>query len=1456
MANTTIDKIEVQVTATATAANKTLASLKKNMDNLKSTLTNVNITGLTNLTNALNKVSTSLDNLSSKVKTVNGLSVTPKVDTSNISKSEKDVQSRMNKIKESLDGLTAYGNAAMGGDSSALTSFDRRVTSIQSSIDTLRGKLDTLKDVKIPNEEFIKLESEIENTTTKLNDLFAEEQKMKVSGVSEESDEWIRLQSEIGNAKDELNEYIAKQTEMKANGQDSSNPFESISSSLDQAQSRLTGFSDKVHSVTDGMKITPTVDDGDSTSSLERIQERGEKVKAALLKIGSTAVSAFSKMKNAISSIPSKLSNLAGKVTGLNSSFAKGIGTILKYGLGIRSLYVLFRRLRTAITDSFSELQNSGAFYQTTAANIDSLKNALLTLKYQFGAAFEPIFNYIAPALQTLINYLITAMNVLSAFFAKLTGNSTYSKVKSVTAAVAKNTGSAASNAKELNKQLQGFDELNNLTSNSGSSGGGGSGSTDESAIYETANVADTLSGVGEKLGKIWDVFKQAWDSKGKAVIEAATSLLTTLKNLAVKIADTFYTVFTEGYGYKWLTSVLDVVISVLNNINAIATAFSNAWDSKGYDMTVSIFGMLTSINETIATITDSWSKAWSNHGTAIFENILQSVTSINNTIKNLSDNFRKAWNEAGVGDSICDTILGIVEDISGTIEDITSATEEWSKTLDFGPLLSAVDTTLKSIRGFLQSIQEIAKSLYTNYILPILKKLTESTVPAILEEISGFIDSIKSILDEIPWDTIWGYLEDLTEMGLDSLVATLKSSLDSIKGTLSLLKDELKAVKEVIKWIQDSGLSDDLSTIGSVLKIILDKVNLLSGNNNIFEKMFPNITSIVSKLTAISEAFKTLWSWKDKSWSEIGKDIVNGLGDGLADALLPDWIKGFFDPIIGWVKDLFGIHSPSTVFEAIGEDIIEGLKKGLKSAVTKIKNWIKTNVTDKIKGFFNGVKTITISIAGKVLDSFTKTKEKWDDFKDKVATLKAEAKEKVSGAIKKLKDQWDNFPTDLKQLWTSAKEKVGETIERIKNKWDSWTDTAKDLVTTAKEKAEGVAEGTIAWLKNKWDSWTGKDTEKDLIATATDNDKSGKSTIDATVDKWKRAEFKAKYLDAIASDNGSDGKSTIEKVHTVWKNWLNTNDTKTLKAKATDEGTIASTQTTWNSAEFKAKTLSVAWDSDSTETLKEWNNVKTDKNVIKTLKLGGTLDKDYKTRMSNWNNVKTETVTKTLNTVDTNGNLATAVENWNTLKNSKSAELSVTFNDSFTYKLTKSWNDMVTAIENALKKKGMSTTSVPGRITALGGAYYGGAWHNIPQYANGTFDALKHGSIFAAGENGPEVVGHINGRTEVLNRSQIASTMFSAITNGMKQFKNAQMVQPPQLAYANGAVATFNGNDTTSNNDALIAEQNRLLAEQNSLLQIIANKDVSISSREVFNATRSESNNYFNRTGNSPFLF
>jgi histone H3/H4 len=85
----------------------------------------------------------------------------------------------------------------------------------------------------------------------------------------------------------------------------------------------------------------------------------------------------------------------------------------------------------------------------------------------------------------------------------------------------------------------------------------------------------------------------------------------------------------------------------------------------------------------------------------------------------------------------------------------------------------------------------------------------------------------------------------------------------------------------------------------------------------------------------------------------------------------------------------------------------------------------------------------------------------------------------------------------------------------------------------------------------------------------------------------------------------------------------------------------------------------------------------------------------------------------------------------------------------------------------------------------AEGGVYVHGHWTNLPQFAGGGIikNGLQHfatggwpsmGSLFVAGEAGPEIVGTINGRTEVLNKSQIASAIYSAVKSGMTESVNA----------------------------------------------------------------------------------
>lgn len=55
-----------------------------------------------------------------------------------------------------------------------------------------------------------------------------------------------------------------------------------------------------------------------------------------------------------------------------------------------------------------------------------------------------------------------------------------------------------------------------------------------------------------------------------------------------------------------------------------------------------------------------------------------------------------------------------------------------------------------------------------------------------------------------------------------------------------------------------------------------------------------------------------------------------------------------------------------------------------------------------------------------------------------------------------------------------------------------------------------------------------------------------------------------------------------------------------------------------------------------------------------------------------------------------------------------------------------------------------------------------------IPRLENGGFPS--HGSMFIAGENGPEIVGHIGSRTEVLNGSQISGAIYNAVSSAMRE--------------------------------------------------------------------------------------
>ena len=65
----------------------------------------------------------------------------------------------------------------------------------------------------------------------------------------------------------------------------------------------------------------------------------------------------------------------------------------------------------------------------------------------------------------------------------------------------------------------------------------------------------------------------------------------------------------------------------------------------------------------------------------------------------------------------------------------------------------------------------------------------------------------------------------------------------------------------------------------------------------------------------------------------EVGVNMVKGIWDGIKSATswLWDKLKGWVRDALGWIADLLGIHSPSSVMrDMIGKPMVQGMAEGI----------------------------------------------------------------------------------------------------------------------------------------------------------------------------------------------------------------------------------------------------------------------------------------------------------------------------------------------------------------------------------------------------------------------------------------------------------------------------------------------------------------------------------------------
>lgn len=133
------------------------------------------------------------------------------------------------------------------------------------------------------------------------------------------------------------------------------------------------------------------------------------------------------------------------------------------------------------------------------------MSTSLAQIRGNLISAFAPIYNYILPAIRTLLAWLAKLTAVVSVFINSLFGKTASQADASAKALYnqASATEAAGDAAEKAKKQLLGLDEMNRWESND-SSGGGGGGSSGAAPKFDLSDQVDT-----GKIGKIAAVVRE-----------------------------------------------------------------------------------------------------------------------------------------------------------------------------------------------------------------------------------------------------------------------------------------------------------------------------------------------------------------------------------------------------------------------------------------------------------------------------------------------------------------------------------------------------------------------------------------------------------------------------------------------------------------------------------------------------------------------------------------------------------------------------------------------------------------------------------------------------------------------------------------------------------------------------------------------------------------------------------
>ena len=414
--------------------------------------------------------------------------------------------------------------------------------------------------------------------------------------------------------------------------------------------------------------------------------------------------------------------------------------------------------------------------------------------------------------------------------------------------------------------------------------------------------------------------------------------------------------------------------------------------------------------------------------------------------------------------------------------------------------------------------------------------------------------DLIIGFLSELDWGLVGKSISDFIIGAFDEATKWLNSYNWSDLG--SLLWQKIKDLFTNIDW---GGIASSIFTfLGTAIRSCVEFLGSFFGSigkdiKNWWDKEIAGEDwkeTAVNLLNAIGKGFVNIGTWAfdniidplfnalvgEEKWAEfkqVGRDLWNGFTQGVQEFFDDPgaWIKQHIvDPFVKWFKDLFGIHSPSTVMKEIGQYVVEGFLEGINffsSIAGTVKKWgssvvewftkgedgkgivehfkdtagnIISGFKDKIGSTYTTVKTNVTTWAGKVKEWFTSNSfggvnlstfatyanETIEGFKSKIGSAYTNVKTNVTTWASKVKEwftsssfggvNFQNFSTFANNTIEGFKSKIGSAYTTVKTNVTTWASKVKEWFqsensndswsTIAKNIVDGFANGVTSWAR------------------------------------------------------------------------------------------------------------------------------------------------------------------------------------------------------------------------------------------------------------------------------------------------------------------------------------------------------------------------------------------------------